>query len=89
MTVYSITYDLVKTKDYTRIIEGIKHLSGENWAKPTRSQWIITSTKTSAQIRDHLLGLIDNDDVLFVTEIKGDDWATWNVHKDVVKWLSS
>ncbi|MFV5661031.1 hypothetical protein VXR58_12590 [Acinetobacter pittii] len=89
MTAYSITYDLIKFKDYAKIIEGIKEVSGDNWARPTRSQWIITSTKTSEQIRDFLKSYIDNDDVLFVIEVNGDNWASRNIPLDVVDWLNS
>ena len=89
MAAYSITYDLIKAKDYSRIIEGIKKVSGDNWAKPTKSQWIITSTQTSEQIRDFLKSYMDSDDVLFVIEIKLDNWASWNIPKEAAKWLNS
>ncbi|MCA4278407.1 hypothetical protein LDY03_15650 [Acinetobacter baumannii] len=68
MAVYSVTYDLIKSKDYSRIIEGIKKVSGDNWAKPTKSQWIITSTKTSEQIRDFLKNYIDYPNLNFLSD---------------------
>lgn len=89
MTVYSITYDLIKSKDYTKIIDGIKKISNDNWAKPTKSQWIITSQKTSTQIRDFLKDYIDSDDVLFVIEVKPENWASRNIPKETIKWLNS
>lgn len=89
MAVYSITYDLVKSKDYSRIIEGIKKISAENWAKPTKSQWIITSPKTSTEIRDFLNNYIDSDDVLFVIEVDGSNWAARNIPREVVTWMNS
>ncbi|HAV4226307.1 hypothetical protein ACSVHO_17670 [Acinetobacter nosocomialis] len=89
MAVYSVTYDLIKSKDYSRIIEGIKKVSGDNWAKPTKSQWIITSTKTSEQIRDFLKNYIDSDDVLFVIEVKPENWASWNIPRETLNWLHS
>lgn len=89
MAVYSITYDLIKTKNYDKLFGGIELISGGNWARPTASQWLISSTKTSAQVRDYLLGCIDKDDVLFVVEIKSDTWASWNLPKDVESWFVS
>lgn len=87
MAVYSITYDLIKTKDYEKLFKGIELISGGNWARPTASQWLISSTKTSAQVRDYLLGCIDADDKLFVVEIKPDTWASWNISKNVESWF--
>ncbi|RZG63607.1 hypothetical protein EXE25_19025 [Acinetobacter bouvetii] len=89
MATYSITYDLIKSKDYTKIIEGIKKVSEGNWARPTKSQWIIISTKTSGQIRDFLKNYMDSDDVLFVIEVKDDNWASWSVAREVTNWLNS
>lgn len=88
MALYSITYDLIKSKDYVKIIEGIKKVSGDSWARPTKSQWIIPSTKTSIQIRDFLKDYMDSDDVLFVVEVKNDNWASWNITKEVTNWLN-
>lgn len=88
MAVYSITYDLIKTKDYNRVIKGIEYISGGNWAKPTMSQWLIYSTRTAEQVRDYLLGCIDTDDRLFVLEIDKNSWASWNVSKEVTDWFN-
>lgn len=89
MTMYSITYDLIKSKDYQKMIEGIKKVSDDVWSRPTRSQWIISSTKTSGQIRDYLRNYMDSDDVLFVIEIKSENWSSWNISKEVENWLNS
>ncbi|MFX5825452.1 hypothetical protein ABTE10_00945 [Acinetobacter baumannii] len=89
MTIYSVTYDLIKSKDYSKMIEGIKEVSNDTWARPTLSQWIISSNKTAGQIRDFLKDYMDSDDVLFVIEVKTDNWGSWNLSKEVVNWLNS
>lgn len=89
MTIYSVTYDLIKSKDYAKMIEGIKKVSNDTWARPTQSQWIISSNKNAGQIRDFLKDYMDSDDVLFVIEVKRDNWGSWNLSKEVVNWLNS
>ncbi|MEB3790114.1 hypothetical protein [Acinetobacter sp. IK40] len=89
MTVYSVTYDLIKSKDYTKMIDGIKKVSVDNWARPTKSQWIITSTKTAEQVKDFLKDYMDSDDILFVIEVNGDRWAASNIPNDVTNWMNS
>jgi hypothetical protein len=57
------------------------------WAKPTESQWIIKSSRTAEVIRDHLMNFIDNDDIIFVVEIDGISWASFNVSPGVNAWI--
>jgi hypothetical protein len=86
MAVYSITYDLIKDKDYSKLIEAIKSVSGY-WATPTKSQWLVDTTKSEIEIRDYLLSYIDRDDKIFVCKIDMPCWATRNISEDVLKWL--
>lgn len=88
MAYYSITYDLIKSKDYKKIHEGIKTISNDVWGRPTLSQWIIYSEKNVAQVRDYLKNYIDNDDVLFVIEVHKNMWGAWNIPKEVSDWLN-
>lgn len=89
MAYYSVTYDLIKSKDYNKMYEGIKAVSNDIWARPTRSQWIIVTNKTAAQVRDFLQSYMDADDVLFVIEVDKSSWASWNVDKKITDWLNS
>lgn len=86
MAVYSITYDLIKDKDYTKVIQAIKLISG-NWAKVTKSQWLVETIKDEGEIRDYLLKYTDRDDIVFVCKINMPNWATKNINEDVVQWL--
>lgn len=87
MALYSITYDLVNQRDYQSLYRAIKDLCSEMWAKPTESQWIIKSSKTAEVIRNHLMNFIDNDDIIFVVEIDGISWASFNVSSGVNAWI--
>ncbi|HFO0628911.1 TPA: hypothetical protein ACHIJP_003225 [Acinetobacter baumannii] len=84
MAAYSITYDLHKIKNYTRLQEGIDALSGTVWVKPTLSQFIVKTTYTSSQIRDCLKSYVDHDDTIFVAKIDLNDWASYNVEQKLV-----
>lgn len=86
MAVYSITYDLIKDKDYSEVIEAIKSISGY-WAKPTKSQWLVDTIKSEKEIRDYLLNYTDHDDKILVCKIDMPCWATRNISEDVLKWL--
>lgn len=87
MNFYSITYDLIRIKDYKKLSEGIVRLCNDTWVRPTQSQWIIATNKTSIQIRDYLLNYVDSDDLLFVARVYEHDLAWFNIHNDVADWL--
>lgn len=89
MNFYSITYDLIKLKDYPRLSKGIIQLCNDTWVKPTQSQWIIATNRTSIQVRDYLLNYVDNDDLLFVARIYEHDLAWFNIPNDAADWIKS
>lgn len=70
---YIISYDLRKTKDYADLIAAIK--SYENWEYILESVWAIVTTKSAAQVRDHLLRHMDDDDGIFV--VRSGREAAW------------
>ncbi|AXY61757.1 hypothetical protein CDG61_09385 [Acinetobacter sp. WCHAc010052] len=86
MAVYSITYDLIKEKDYEKVINAIKSISGL-WAKPTKSQWLVDTTMSEIEIRKYLQGYIDSDDIIFVCKIDMPNWSSSKVPSDVLDWL--
>jgi len=89
MALYSITYDLVKNRDYERLHKAIRNLSNDTYAKPTESQWIVQSDKTAMQIVEFLRNHVDNDDVIFVIQVDRNSWAGLHMNKAVVNWLNS
>lgn len=84
MAIYSITYDLIKSKDYKKLFEGLKSLPG-SYVRPTESQWLIDTSKTSKEIRDHLTAYIDSDDKLFVAQILMPKWASKSIDKNLIE----
>lgn len=81
---YVVTYDLCEPgQNYEGLIEAIKTY---NWCKIAKSAWIITSIKSSVDIRDHLEAKIDKNDKLFVGQLSGN--AAWyGESSDVSQWI--
>lgn len=83
---YLINYDLnTPGQSYTTLIAAIQ--SNKNWAKISRSCWIIESDRSAMQIRDDLASHLDRNDLLFVCAIS--DWASLNFSAEVNTWLSN
>ncbi|MCJ7932765.1 MAG: hypothetical protein MUW56_03810 [Chryseobacterium sp.] len=56
------------------------------WAKVLKSCWAIITTKTAAEVRDHLASVMDYDDGLFV--VKSCGLGAWrNLDPSVSDWL--
>lgn len=86
MAVYLVTYDLnAQGKDYDGLINAIKAYG--SYCKLQKSVWFIGSGKTASEIRDDLKRHIDQNDDLFVGEMKK-HWAGANKMK-CVDWLKS
>lgn len=65
-----IEYDLrTPGRDYEALYSAIK--SYGTWAHITESTWFIKTDRTCGQVRDHLLGVMDSNDRLFVGELTG------------------
>lgn len=85
MATYLIGYDLNKQKDYPKLIDAIKALSG-TWWHHLDSTWILVTNKSAADIRDILRKHIDGDDELLVVKLSGEGaWAGFNEQGS--KWL--
>jgi len=87
MALFSLTYDLIKTKDYNKLNEGIDKIPGSK-TKPTESQWLLDTNWSSEEIREHIRGFVDKDDkILVIKLVQPPFWATWNIKKDSTDWL--
>ena len=83
---YLINYDLhTPGKNYDHLIDAIQCY--QNWAKISRSCWMIRSDSAVTQIRDHLMRYLDQNDLLMVCTV--DSWAAFNLSQDVVTWLNN
>ena len=85
MTTYVVTYDLSKPgQQYNDLIEALKGYG--TYFHIQQSVWIIHSSTTAGQVRDHLQQYIDSNDKLFVATLSGEAaWIGYDV--DDTKWL--
>ena len=71
---YLIGYDLRQPgRDYKSLFQAIESY-GTYW-RFLDSTWVVRSSRSAAQIRDHLIQYIDNNDKLFVARLSGE--AAW------------
>ena len=72
---YLISYDLLTPgKDYRRLVGELQRLGA---TKVLFSAWILMSSGTSKQIRDHLMQFIDSNDRMLVGALPtGAAWTT-------------
>lgn len=81
---YLINYDLINPgQNYDDLIAAIKAYG--TWAKISRSCWAIKTSQTAVEIRDTLKNHLDSNDILFVCDF--DNWASYNLSKEVTDWL--
>ena len=73
MKVYQINYDLRKQRNYDELYKKIQSYS--NWCRPLESCWLVISDKSAVDIRNDLQTVLDADDGLLVTRLKGE--AAW------------
>ena len=71
MPVFSITFDLIKRRDYRTLWVELERLMAQ---RLLLSHWGVHSNA----LRDHLRSYIDNDDALLIVQIDGTEWASWN-----------
>ena len=83
-----ISYDLKgheTSEDYKLLIEYIKGFT--TWAKPLYSQWFVRTEKACATVRDEVKAKVDSTDRVLILDVTGDDWACYNLPKDVSEWM--
>lgn len=65
MALFSVTYDLMKNKNYDRLTGRLAEL---DTVKVQLSQWLLSANNTAKEVKDHLTGYVDEDDKLMVIE---------------------
>lgn len=71
MKTYIICYDLNRPgQDYATLIDAIK--SYGTWWHHLDSTWIIKTTRSASEVRDHLKAYIDTTDELLVVGSSGE-----------------
>jgi hypothetical protein len=67
MTTFTVSYDLIKDKNYKRLTDELTRLGGH---KTNLSYWLVNVNMASARdFRSHLAKFVDNDDRLWVVEL--------------------
>jgi len=86
MPAYIITYDLSEAgQNYNDLIESIKKSYPSHWHM-MQSKWIVSTSSSASDIRDHLSSFIDSNDKLFVAKLSGE--AAWKgLSKEGSDWL--
>lgn len=81
---YMVCYDLNSPgQEYSDLYEQIKTYG--TWWHHLDSTWIVKSSKTAAEIRDHLGQYIDSDDELLI--VKFGSWAGQGFEKRAYEWI--
>lgn len=85
MSVYIVTYDLIKQgQNYACITQKLKSYPTHWHAQG--SVWIIETNQTAVQVRDHLSPCLDSNDKLFVAKLTGE--AAWTGYaQNISDWL--
>lgn len=65
MALFTVTYDLIKNKDYDALIGALEDL---DTVKVQLSQWLLSADNTTMEVKDHLAQYVDDDDKLMVIE---------------------
>lgn len=79
MKIYSISYDLRQPgRNYSNLYDRIKLLDS-SCQHPLESNWFIRSNESAEKIYDFLRPYIDDNDLLFVTEINSQNKQGWMV----------
>lgn len=84
MSVFIVSYDLNQVgQNYTGLIARIKTYPA-HWHMQ-KSAWVLVTSHTAAQIRDHLVAALDSNDTLIVASISSAAWHGFDAASS--KWL--
>lgn len=84
MPLYIVSYDLIKNKDYTRIIEALKKHGAH---RALESFWLLDVTNSAGEIMNWLKQFVDSDDRLFIAEFNALNAET-KARKGTRQWLA-
>jgi hypothetical protein len=83
---YLISYDLIKDKDYSKLIDAIKSIAN-GYSNPLKSVWIIGHSGKASDIVTALGPYMDSDDKLLVTLVTKDTSWTKTLGDKTREWL--
>lgn len=83
MTTYTVSYDLIKTKDYPKLWEELERLKAH---RTQDSYWLVAISMTAQQLHDHLKAFVDKDDKIWVSELTKNHHFS-NAKGGTIDWL--
>jgi hypothetical protein len=89
MSVFVISYDLHKIKDYQRLFDSIKQAAKFGWCRAVESTWFISTDSNSVAIREYINRSINSDASLLVCKLDHGDGAWVGLAPEVSAWLKS
>lgn len=85
MAVFIVSYDTVKERNYQALYEGMENVGG---VRLLESVWGVALENTTAEVRDWVRDLLDDDDKILVVKLKPSvSWAARKCGTDVTAWL--
>lgn len=84
MTTYTVSYDLIKRKDYESLWTELKRLGAH---RTQASYWLVNLNNTAKEVHDHFKSFVDNDDKIWVTELTRNHMFS-NANSGTNDWLA-
>jgi CRISPR-associated endonuclease Cas2 len=85
MTTYTVSYDLIKKKDYQSLWDELDRLGAH---RTQESYWLVNVNNTAKELSDHLKNFVDGDDRIWVSEITKNHHYS-NAIKGTNDWLKN
>lgn len=85
MTTYTVSYDLVKRKDYQSLWDELDRLDAH---RTQDSYWLVNVNNTAKELHDHLKSFADSDDRLWVSELTRNHYYS-NARAGTNDWLKA
>ncbi len=73
MTTYTVSYDLIKRKDYQSLWDELNRLGAH---RTQESYWLVNVNNTAKELNDHLKSFVDGDDRILVSELTKNHYWT-------------
>ncbi len=86
MPIFTISYDLIKRKDYESLWDALKKHKAQRVLK---SVWLLNANNTPQEIRDWLKSYVDADDKIFVCQTATDKIYGFNLESGTNEWLKN
>lgn len=86
MAIFTISYDLIKRKDYQTLWDALEKQGAQ---RALESLWVLSANNTAAEVLKWLRQFVDNDDRLFVCKTSSNDIVYINAKAGTKNWLAA